>query len=91
MARDAPAHERLRRVLARGAAAEVLADHQHGRALVGGLVERMLGILLARVLEGVLAHALEGHGLQEAGGDDAVGVDVVAGDAGCRGRRSGGA
>src|SRR5207247_997119 len=31
------------------------------------------------VLEGVLAHALEGHGLQEARGDDAIGVDVVAG------------
>src|SRR4029453_11151275 len=75
---DAPAHERLRRVLARGAAAEVLADHQDGRSLVDGRVERMLGVLLARVLEGVLAHALERHFLQEARGDDAVGVDVVA-------------
>src|SRR6185295_17411341 len=77
---DAPAHERLRRVLARGAAAEVLAHHQDGGALVGGRVERVLGVLLAGVLEGVLAHALEGHGLQEAGGDDPVRVDVVAGD-----------
>src|SRR5213593_5077001 len=39
----------------------------------------MLRILLPRVLEGVLAHALEGHGLQEARGDDPIGVDVVAG------------
>src|SRR6266852_9089985 len=39
----------------------------------------MLGVLLARVLEGVLAHALEGHFLQKPRGDDAVGVDVVAG------------
>src|SRR5260370_2113206 len=39
----------------------------------------MLRILLPGVLEGVLAHALERDGLQEARGDDAVGVDVVAG------------
>src|SRR5258708_39444977 len=39
----------------------------------------MLRILLLGVLEDVLAHALEGDGLQEARGDDAVGVDVVAG------------
>src|SRR2546427_11709556 len=39
----------------------------------------MLGVLLLGVLEGVLAHALEGHFLQEARGDDAVGVAVVAG------------
>src|SRR3989442_14707842 len=40
----------------------------------------MLGVLLLRVLEGVLAHGLERHFLEEARGDDAVGVDVVAGD-----------
>src|SRR5256885_11474689 len=39
----------------------------------------MLGVLLLRVLEGVFAHGLEGHFLQEARGDDAVGIDVVAG------------
>src|SRR3989449_2700504 len=39
----------------------------------------MLGVLLARVLKGVLAHGLEGHFLEKARGDDAVGVDVVAG------------
>src|SRR5947208_10616553 len=76
---DAPAHEGLRGVLARGAAAEVLADDEHRRALVSLLVERVLGVLLLRVLEGVLAHALEGDGLQEARGNDPVGVDVVAG------------
>src|SRR6266508_4932267 len=40
----------------------------------------MLGVLLPRVLEGVLAHGLEGDGLEKARGDDAVGVDVVAGE-----------
>src|SRR5215469_17211058 len=40
----------------------------------------MLGILLARVLERVLAHALERDGLEKARGNDAVRVDVVAGD-----------
>src|SRR5881397_600309 len=39
----------------------------------------MLGVLLFRVLEGVLAHGLEGHFLEKACGDDAVGVDVVTG------------
>src|SRR5437773_3933598 len=38
----------------------------------------MLGVLLLRVLERVLAHALERHFLEEARGDDAIGVDVVA-------------
>jgi hypothetical protein len=41
-------------------------------------VEGVLGVLLPRVLEGVLAHALEGDGLEGAGGDDAVGVGVIA-------------
>src|SRR5215471_238081 len=75
---DAPAHQGLGRVLTRRPAAEVLAHHQDRGALVGLLVERVLGVLLARVLEGVLAHRVEGHGFEEAGGDDAVGVDVVA-------------
>src|SRR5207302_3339613 len=76
---DAPAHEGLWGVLARGAAAEVLANHEHRRAQVSLLVERVLGVLLLGILEGVLAHALEGDGLQEARGDDPIGVDVVAG------------
>src|SRR5256712_12799970 len=58
---------------------EVLTHDEHRRALVDLLVERVLGVLLLGVLEGVLAHALEGHGLQEARGDDSIGVDVVAG------------
>src|SRR5205814_2615532 len=65
--------------LARGATPEVLTHDQHRRALVGLLVERVLGVLLLGVLEGMLAHALEGDGLQEACGDDPIGVDVVAG------------
>src|SRR5256885_9577446 len=39
----------------------------------------MFWIVLLRVLEGVLAHALERDFLEEARGDDPVGVDVVAG------------
>src|SRR5205807_1004318 len=55
------------------------ADDEHRRAPVGGRVEGVLGVLLPRVLEDVLAHGLEGHFLEKARGDDAVGVDVVAG------------
>src|SRR5207245_10978665 len=76
---DAPAHQRLRGVLARGAAAEILTHDEHRRSFIYGRVERVLGVLLARVLEGVLAHALEGDLFEEARRDDAVGVDVVAG------------
>src|SRR5262249_40769610 len=75
---DAPVEQSLRGVLARGATAEVLAGHQHGGALVGLLVEGVLGVMLARVFEGVLAEAREGDGLQEPGRADAVGVDVVS-------------
>ena len=32
------------------------------------------------IAEGVFAEAIKGHATQEAGGDDAVGVDVIAGD-----------
>src|SRR5204862_2107758 len=42
---DAPAHEGLGGVLARGAAAEVLTHDEHRRALVSLLVERVLGVL----------------------------------------------
>src|SRR3989442_5779220 len=76
---DTPAHQRLRRVLARGSATEVLADHEHRGALVRGRVERMLRVLLFRVLEGVLAHRRERHFLEKARRDDAVRIDVVAG------------
>src|SRR5262245_54248064 len=76
---DAPAHQRLRCMLARRPAAEVLPDDQHRRPLEHLLVERVLRVLLARVLEGVLAHGLEGDFLQEARGNDPIGIDVVAG------------
>jgi len=49
----------------------------HRRAPVGRLVEGVLGVDLARVLEGVLAETGEGDGLQEARRNHAVGVDVV--------------
>src|SRR5262247_430718 len=69
---DPPAHEGLGRVLARRPAAEVLTHDQHRCALVGLLVEWVLGVLLARILEGVLAHRVERHGLEKARGDDTV-------------------
>src|SRR4026209_1728664 len=75
---DAPLLEGLGRVLARGAAAEVQAGHQHRGPFVRLLVERMLGIVLARVLEGVQAQPLVGHRLEEPRRDDPIGVDVVA-------------
>src|SRR5262245_14657881 len=39
----------------------------------------MLRILLARVLERMLAHRLERHFLQKPCGDDPIGIDIVAG------------
>src|SRR5262249_11983657 len=42
-------------------------------------VEGVLGVLLLGVLEGVLAHRFERDFLEEARGNDAIGVDVVAG------------
>src|SRR5262249_49528078 len=77
--RDAPALERLPRMLTRGATSEVEAADEDRGPLVRLLVERMLGILLARVLERVLAEPLERHRLEKPRGNDAVGVDVVAG------------
>src|SRR5215475_9947892 len=77
---DAPVQEGLRRVLAGGPTAEVGADHHDRRALVRLLVERVLGVDFAGVLEGVLAQAREGDGFEKARGDDAIGVDVVAGE-----------
>src|SRR5262249_17541624 len=76
---DAPAPERFRRVLPGGAAAEVEADHQDRGALVSRLVERVLRLLRPCIGEDVLLEPLEGDALQVAGGDDPVGVDVVAG------------
>src|SRR5262245_46646203 len=67
-------------MLARRTAAEVLAHHEHGGALIRLLVERVLGVLLARVLEGVLAHGIEGHRFKKTRRDDPVSVDVIASD-----------
>ena len=67
----------LRGVFAGGAAAEVAAGDQDLRALETRVVERVVRILLAVVLEDVLAQAVEGHAAQVAGGNDPVGVDVV--------------
>ena len=67
------------RVLAGRAAAEVLAHDQDRGALKLRPVEGMLGHGLPLIGEGVLAQPLEGHALEMAGGNDAVGVDVVAG------------
>src|SRR5262245_15591208 len=77
------AHDRLRRVLARRSAAEVAIDEQDARVPETRVVERMHGArrrLLAVVLEGGGAQALEDDGAEKAGRDDAIGVDVVATD-----------
>src|SRR5438445_8775277 len=66
-------------MLAGRAASKILAHDKDRRTLVHRRIERVLGVLLAGVLEGVLAHALERDFLEEARGDDPVGVDVVAG------------
>ncbi len=76
---EAETHERLGRVLARGAAAEVAPDHEDARTRKALVVERMVPLgLFAVVLERVLAQAVEGDRTQVAGGDDAVGVDIIA-------------
>src|SRR5207247_9745258 len=46
-----------------------------------------LGVLRSCVREDVLAHGLEGHFLEKAGGDAAVVVDVVAGVGDAAGRQ----
>src|SRR3984893_1429773 len=78
---EAVVGERPGRVLARGAAAEVLSGHQHPRALRPGFVEREPGpraslLVEPPVGEQRLAEALAGDALEEAGGDDLIGVDV---------------
>ncbi len=85
--------QRLRRVLAGRAAAEVPADHQEGAALETRVVEGMLPFPLVAggpgllgpflveslVVEGVLPQRLEGDLPQVAPRDDPVRVDVVTG------------
>jgi hypothetical protein len=68
-------------MLARRAAAEVVAGHEHGRAAILRLVQHEVGKLaavlaVAPVVEQILAEALLGRGRQEPRRDDLVGVDV---------------
>src|SRR6266852_9952 len=80
-AADAEIHERPRRVLARGAAAEIVARDQDLRLAIGRLVEHEVGILAAVVAIALLreqARAEPGalDGLEVLLGNDRVGVDV---------------
>jgi len=78
---DAPAHQRLRRVLAAGTAAEVAVDQQDRRPLMLRAIERMgsggsLGQFGAIVGEDGRAERIEGDALEKAGRNDPIGVDV---------------
>src|SRR4029453_17169333 len=77
----APAHDRLRRVLPRRAAAEVAVDEQYTRGTEAGIVERVQLAggphVRAVILEGGGAEALEDDAFEEPCRDDAVSVDVV--------------
>jgi hypothetical protein len=69
-------------MLARAAAAEVVAGQQNLRALGARLVQdeaglRISGFVIAPVAEELLVEAFLGSGFEEARGDDLVGVDVV--------------
>lgn len=75
---DPPPLQGLRSVLPRGAAAEVEPHDEDRGPLEPGVVEGMVAVLLAVVLEDVRPDAGEGDGLEVARRDDAVGVDVVA-------------
>ena len=74
--------DRLRRVLARGSAAEVRVDEQNRRAVVARIRRtgdcRLCVGLRAIVLEEMLLEALERHRPQKPRRDDPIGVDVVA-------------
>ena len=72
---DSPAHQRLRRVLARGPTAKIGIGQQHRGTLEALLIEGMISGG-AIVLENVFAQILKGHRAQIARGNDAVGVDV---------------
>src|SRR5262249_38615722 len=79
---EAVVQQRPRRVLARRSAAEVVARDQDPGAAGLGAVEHEVGLLLpvgaeAPVAEQVLAQAVLAGGLEEAGRDDLVGVDVL--------------
>src|SRR5580658_1568900 len=73
------------RVLARTAAAEIIAGNQNFRTLGLGFVQWEIGLgssvgLVAPVAEQSLAHALFGDGLQITGRDDLIGIDIIGRD-----------
>ena len=77
--------ERLRGVLAGGAAAEVDACHEDGGVLKSFVVERVISLLAgdgieADVVESVFSESVEGDALHEASRDDTIGIDVGAGN-----------
>src|SRR5271157_1587964 len=77
--------QRPRSMLARAAAAEIVARQQHLRALPARLVQDEIGIgvplgVVPPVVEKLLVQPQLGSGFQEARGDDLVGVHVVDGE-----------
>ena len=81
---EAELGERPGGVLARAAAAEIIAGEQHLSALRARLVEDEIGLgmafgVVAPVVEELLVEALLGRGFQEARGNNLVGIDVVDG------------
>ena len=81
---EALVHEGPHRVLARRSAAEVASGDEHGRARGLRAIERELRTrrsvgVVAAIGEEALAEAAARGALQEARGDDLVGVDVVHG------------
>src|ERR1035437_6552018 len=81
---EAPLGKRPGSVLARTAAAEVVAGQQHLDALRRGPVEHEIGVRIARrvvapIVEELLVETLLGGGLQEARRNNLVGIHVVQG------------
>ena len=75
---NAPAPQRLRRMLARRSAAEIRVDDEDRGAGIPWIVERMPRIRGAVVLEQVPLEPVERHGAKEARRHDAIGVELVA-------------
>src|ERR1019366_5871804 len=80
---EAPLGERPGSVLARAAAAEVIARQEHLNALRLGAVEQVFRVRIARrivtpVIKKLLIETLLGSGLEEACRDDLVGIDVCS-------------
>src|ERR1700679_2729251 len=74
--------QRPRGVLARAAAAEVIARQQDLRALYAGLVKDEIGLRIALsivtpIVEQLLVEAQFRSSLQEARGNDLIGIDIV--------------